>query len=405
MIRIDEIYSHTFWPWIKQNRPNTRMFYCYPFGRTDTESICSYRPDHGGQLNFIDQQQITVAKLQQHKHLLDNNYTLFFDQEPIDLNRHSATFDLVKHTLNHDINLSWCIHHADRDSWAEIQQATPPATGTIVTSERNSAQVEQICDQLGWRSAYYFFHGWAALDWYRGYDRTYLMAPYQQRQIQQTFLMPNRIIAGEREHRLIMLYHIFRLGMGHNHISCPLQCPAEGIPIDQAVAKLTDRYPDAGAVFDIESFPREFVGEANAPMHSYQLSLFQEAAESLLYLVTETVATGRRLHLTEKTFKPIALKMPFVIVGTQGSLAYLRSYGFRTFGDLWDESYDSEPDDLRRLERIADLLHQLDQLPANQKQQLFAAAHSICDYNYQHFYSGGFERVLWQELESMLHGL
>jgi hypothetical protein len=62
-------------------------------------------------------------------------------------------------------------------------------------------------------------------------------------------------------------------------------------------------------------------------MHSCWLSLFDQSAESLLYLVTETVATGRRHHLTEKTFKPIAMGMPFVIVGTQGSL--------QVFAQLW----------------------------------------------------------------------
>jgi hypothetical protein len=36
--------------------------------------------------------------------------------------------------------------------------------------------------------------------------------------------------------------------------------------------------------------------------------------------------------------------MPFVIVGTRGSLEYLRSYGFRTFEGIWDESYDSAED-------------------------------------------------------------
>ena len=55
-------------------------------------------------------------------------------------------------------------------------------------------------------------------------------------------------------------------------------------------------------------------------MQSNQLSLFEQSAESLLYLVTETVASGRRQHLTEKTFKPICLQMPFIIVGCAGSL-------------------------------------------------------------------------------------
>jgi hypothetical protein len=132
--------------------------------------------------------------------------------------------------------------------------------------------------------------------------------------------------------------------------------------------------------------------------------LFDQGAESLLYLVTETVATGRRHHLTEKTFKPIALGMPFVIVGTQGSLRYLRSYGFRTFGDLWDESYDDEPDDSRRIEKIAHTLKLLDEL-GEYRQAIFDSAQEIVKHNWNHFYNGGFEAVLWQELKDMLNEL
>ena len=138
-------------------------------------------------------------------------------------------------------------------------------------------------------------------------------------------------------------------------------------------------------------------------MHSYCLSLFDQCADCLLYLITETVATGRRLHLTEKTFKPICLRMPFILAGTQGSLEYLRSYGFKTFGELWDESYDTEVDDYRRLDKIAVLLKTLDSQTQQQKQQLFAQAQQICEHNYQHFYSGAFEKILWAELTGMLN--
>jgi hypothetical protein len=217
--------------------------------------------------------------------------------------------------------------------------------------------------------------------------------------------MPNRIIAGERQHRLIMLYHIFQMNMLNNLISCPSICPAENISIIDAIKPLAARYPDIEEVFACEQFPKSFVGEANAPMHSYQLSLFKECAESLLYLVTETVATGRRQHLTEKTFKPIALKMPFVLVGTQGSLAYLKSYGFRTFEHLWDETYDTIADDDERYNAIARTLKDLDELPRRCKQRLFRAAAEVCEHNYRHFYNGGFESVLWQELNTMLQEL
>jgi len=165
---------------------------------------------------------------------------------------------------------------------------------------------------------------------------------------------------------------------------------------------LTKRYPDIHQVFARQSLPINFAGETDHPMHSCWLSLFDEAAESLLYLVTETVATGRRHHITEKTFKPIAMGMPFVIVGTRGSLEYLRSYGFRTFEGIWDESYDQAEDDVR-IERIASLLRSLNELSPAGKQDLFEQAQEVIEHNWNHFYGGDFEAILWQELQDMLN--
>jgi hypothetical protein len=116
------------------------------------------------------------------------------------------------------------------------------------------------------------------------------------------------------------------------------------------------------------------------------------------------VYTGRRSQLTEKSFKPIALGMPFVIVGTQGSLKYLRSYGFRTFGDIWDESYDDADDDVR-IEKIAKLLKDLDSMSMDQKKKIFESAHDVIKHNWNHFYNGRFESVLWAELQEMLDGI
>jgi hypothetical protein len=361
MIRIDEIYNNTIWPWIRQHRPGFRMFMCDPFGRSDPDSVKNYGEDDV------------------HEH----NYIFFFDQEPIHLNIHTKTFDEIQLIRNEDLH----------NNFQNI--------GAVCTSEKDSDTVETVCKKYGWKSFYYFFHGWAALDWYRGYDKTFLIQPWTERTIAKTFVAPNRIVAGERQHRLEMLYYIFKNRMTHNHVSCPAVCPAENINVLDAVASLTAKYPDIKSVFAAESLPINFAGEIDHPMHSCWLSLFDESAESLLYLVTETVATGRRHHLTEKTFKPIALGMPFVIVGTQGSLRYLRSYGFKTFGDLWDESYDDAEDDIR-IERIANLLRSLDELPNHAKQQLFETAYEVIEHNWNHFYNGGFEAILWQELKDML---
>lgn len=377
MLRIDEIYNNTFWPWLEKNRPGFRLFLCEPFGRSDPDSVINYGRDD----------------------IPEHNYIFFFDQEPIHLSIHYETFRQVQFQC-FDINLPGLQRDGDRIS------APYPVriAGYLCTSEKDSEDVETICRKFKWKSLYYFFHGWASLDWFRGYDKTFLIQPWTERTITKTFLAPNRIIAGERKHRLEMLYHIFKNKLTNNHISCPVVCPAEGTHIYEAIDHLVEKYPDAQQVFQQQPLPLQFAGETDHPMHSCWLSLFGQAAESLLYLVTETVASGRRLHLTEKTFKPIAMGMPFIIVGTKGSLKYLREYGFKTFEGIWDESYDDAEDDVR-IQRIASLLTSLNELTPDAKQDLFEQCIPIIEHNWNHFYNGGFEAVLWQELNEMLNGI
>ena len=344
------------------------MLFCDPFGRSDPDSILNYGWDD----------------------IPEYNYTFFFDQEPIHLNIHMATFDKAA-------ELNWEITHKRGGLNTQTNIA-----GHLVTSERDSDSVDFICNKYGWKSHYYFFHGWAALDWYRGYDKTFLITPIADRTPTKTFIAPNRIIAGERKHRLEMLYHIFKLGITDNHISCPAVCPAENISIVDAAKPLLDIYPDIQDVFAAQQLPINFEGETDHPMHSCWLSLFDQAADSLLYLITETVADRRRHHLTEKTFKPIALGMPFVMVGTQGSLEYLRSYGFKTFGHIWDESYDTIEDPHQRITAVASLLKSLCDLSVKERIALFDLCRETIEHNWNHFYNGGFEKILWVELQGML---
>ena len=371
MLRIDEIYNNTFWAWLRQHRPGIRLLLCDPFGRSNPDSV------------------ITYGREDIHEH----NYIFFFDQEPIHLNIHMPTFEQVL-DLNKDITHCHTFTLGIHKKEAQF--------GYLITSEKCSDNVDYLCKQHKWIPLYYFFHGWAALDWYRGYDKTFLIKPVSERVITHTFLAPNRIVAGERQHRIEMLYHIFKNRMVNNHISCPAVCPAENISITDAAAPLVAKYPDIQQVLAAQTLPINFENESDHPMHSCWLSLFEQASKSLLYLVTETVATGRRHHLTEKTFKPIALGMPFVIVGTKGSLEYLRSYGFRTFEGIWDESYDQADDEVR-IEQIASLLRSLDELPQAAKQDLFEQCHEVIEHNWNHFYGGGFEAVLWKELNEMLN--
>ena len=367
MIRIDEIYENTFLPWVRKNVPHTRVFYHDPFGRSDPESICD-----------------TVSKS------TDKNFIYFFDQEPIIVDLHRATFNEI-----YDRN------NFDQEDW----KLSYDLTGVIVVSETNSDNVDYTCVTRDWQPFYYFYHGWAALDWYRGYDQTFLITPWRERKIQKTFFSANRIIGGLRQHRVLMLYHFARLGLMDNWISASAVCPVENKPVGEIAVYYQDQYPDIVDVVNKLDLPRLFPGEDSPRMSSCWLDQFDLCAESLVYHVTETVYTGQRLHLTEKSFKPIALGMPFILTATAGSLKYLRSYGFQTFSEFWDESYDLETDDFLRAEKVAAVLKQLDDLSESQKQELFQACWPVIEHNWNWFYQGGFESVLWTELTDMLESI
>jgi hypothetical protein len=147
------------------------------------------------------------------------------------------------------------------------------------------------------------------------------------------------------------------------------------------------------------------VGEETQQMTSCWLSNFTEAQDSLIYVPTETVYFGQRTHITEKTFKAIALEMPFVLVASAGSLEYLKEYGFQTFAGIIDESYDVETNDMRRVERVAQLLKDLDNLSVRERQQIHRACLPAVEHNYNHFYRGGFANILWKEMIAMLEEL
>jgi len=340
-----------------QERPFYGLHWFDPFGSIKFEHLCSIPP--------VPWDDRSVRYL-------------FWDQEPLYLDTVDSTLAEFKKMYNGQ-------HH-------------------LITSEYNSEFVERACDTYGFTPHYYFFHGWACLDWFRGYDRAFLIARARDRCPTQTFMSPNRIVGGRRDHRVLFLYNVFKNGLEHNHISAPRICPEETVDITSIAQKYTNVYQDITTVFDHADLPRTFAGEATQNMTSCWLTNFNEAADSLVYVPTETVYFGRRTHITEKTFKAIALEMPFVLVAPAGSLAYLRKYGFKTFSDVFDESYDLETDDILRIEKVVALLKQLDNLTAEQRQDLHRRCLPTVEYNYRHFYGGDFGDVLWTELTEMLDG-
>jgi hypothetical protein len=119
-------------------------------------------------------------------------------------------------------------------------------------------------------------------------------------------------------------------------------------------------------------------------------------------IVLETLFDDDRLHLTEKSLRPIAVGQPFILTGTHGSLEYLRGYGFKTFSSVWNESYDVIVDPGDRLIAITKLMQDISNWDPITKVNKMQQADAIANFNRQHFFSEEFFNLIKKELTDNL---
>lgn len=103
--------------------------------------------------------------------------------------------------------------------------------------------------------------------------------------------------------------------------------------------------------------------------------------DSCFSLVTETIFDYPHTFRTEKIWKPMIMQHPFVVAANTGYYRDLHSAGFRTFGHLIDESFDSIENSQDRINRIVDVVADI---CYNGAEHFLEAAADVCKYNYQH---------------------
>jgi len=110
--------------------------------------------------------------------------------------------------------------------------------------------------------------------------------------------------------------------------------------------------------------------------------------ETYFSVVSETTFFTKNFYpnsrfLSEKTFKPIAMKHPFILVSVPKSLAILKEMGYKTFSPIIDESYDDETNDSKRMTMIVNEIERLCCLNENELEHFLTQAKEICNYNYE----------------------
>ena len=128
----------------------------------------------------------------------------------------------------------------------------------------------------------------------------------------------------------------------------------------------------------------------------------EDSAKFDIQLVPETLFDTPKTHLTEKVFKPIVMKQPFIVVGPPNSLEYLKSYGFKTFDSYWDESYDTIEDPQERMNAIMQVVDKISNMGEREYSTMIRSARGIALYNRQRFFGGVFEQRMLEELYTNL---
>jgi hypothetical protein len=259
----------------------------------------------------------------------------------------------------------------------------------LLHSEKRSDNINKYQNNY-FVTVYYWSHAIIALDWFR-----FAQHVSQKKQVNKTFLIYNRAWSGTREYRLKFAEHLIRLGLPNN-------CQTSVSPIEPELGIHYETHKFKNTIWRPTTVLENFFPINCVPSHYSADFDIEDYQSTDIEVVLETLFDDERLHLTEKSLRPIACAQPFILAGTQGSLEYLRSYGFKTFNHVWDERYDECADPEERLIRIADLMRSIANWNPQKREQRMAQAQSIADYNKKHFFSDEFQNLVSNELKNNL---
>ena len=348
---------------------NGRSVYFYPFGTYNQRCILS------NQFEFQNTADSHSDEFRSKNWRQKFFHCYFADQEPF--------FESTKNIIDNNLLVT--------------KDQIGPAHIKILANSEKSQLLSSYTKAEHFYNWYYFYHGFAALDWYR--DFQYIDSSSFNR-FDKVFICYNHLISNLRSYRLHLVSNLINsdllssglvslqlednLGTWKNAVNDPNNPldPRARVQIVQALGTQTQPL-----IIDTATPTGSLSAELNLDV----------STRALFHIVTETIYFDSKLHLTEKIFKPIVARRPFILATAPGNLAYLKSYGFRTFDQWIDESYDEEPDHYIRIEKITSEIARLCAMRPDLLEQMYAEMQETLEYNFDHFYNG-FKDLIVDEL-------
>ena len=325
---------------------------------------------------------------------------MFIDQEPL-IDFAYAYTEMFVHPRNMEnitefmkYNMDGTVRTTRLGPRIEMLEYFTRIPTALVTSEKSKMSVD-MSNKYNLKLLYYFFHGFAASDWFRGY---YAMNHNKQivKEYAYDFISMNRLISSDRSYRCYLVSKFAEMDLLKNgSVSFGLNSDwrdevqsADTKLSPSAVSHINEHLPKIRTPIIIDREDVHGYASADIP---------RQIDDSFWHIVSETVFYYNKLHLTEKIFKPIVSKQPFMLIGAAGNLEYLKSYGFRTFSSIIDESYDRKVIPDTRIEMVVGQLKWYCDLSAKDKLDVMREIEPIVEYNFHHFY-GEFKHIITTEL-------
>jgi len=203
------------------------------------------------------------------------------------------------------------------------------------------------------------------------------------------FLSLNRV---PRWHRVAMVSLLAKhklLDYGYVSLGLDFNNPAyHKFHIKEKIYEFNKLYSDIDEGYnEIKPYLPLKVDDVNLNVNQYAIdslpSIFYD--KTYFSLVSSTMALKVEepcVGFTEKEMRPILYKQPFLIHNLPYALKHLRKMGFLTFNKWIDESYDTEEDDIVRLEKLVLEVKRLCLIPDNKWEQMLKEMHPVLCYNY-----------------------
>ena len=346
-----------------------------------TDNIIIYRFYPHGSKKLEDLEELTGPETWQNKALKISMYCN--DQEPLNYKLYQNIN--VDSPFNKIIKLL----SLDKDNNLKIKPTIYNKVCLLHSEQRSENLIKYQTNQF--IGVYYWSHALITLDWFRFAQHIH----QKKKTITKTFLIYNRAWSGTREYRLKFVDLLIELGLVDN-------CQSSVSPVEPKLGLHYNQHQFNNSAWCPGNILEDHFPINTAPSHYSADFNINDYQSTDIEVVLETLFDDDRLHLTEKSLRPIACGQPFILAGTHGSLEYLRSYGFKTFGHIWDEHYDQVEDPEERLIKITDLMHKISRWSAEERVNNLAEAQAIADYNKNHFFSKEFFNQVISELKNNL---